>query len=118
MPKTNTKRDLSYASKSYLSRPESPPESESYAGMDSVQTRKSSKGADPRNIVGDQGVQKLMRKGRGVASPSSPQLTPNEMAERKAKEAADEEEFSQGLYNSVKKAMTKKGGSQMRSNYE
>ena len=115
MPKTNTKRNLSYAAKSYLSEE---PESSSFNGRDSVQTRKSATGADPRNIVGSQGVDKLKREGAGVATPSDKQLTPNEMAAKKAKDAAAEEEFSQGLYKSVKKAMTKKGGPLMQSNYE
>lgn len=114
MPKTYLPRNKTYASKSLFT---DTPETENM-GSDSSQTRKSVKGADARNVVGDQGVAKLKREGRGVATPSAKQETPTEMSARKAaqKKAMDDE--NDELVGKVKKAMSKPGGAGARANYD
>lgn len=109
MPQTASKRNMRYASKSLFS---DEPQTETFNGAGPAS------GAPARNIVGDQGVDKLKAQGRGVATPGEDQLTPNEMAAKKAKAKADMEAENADLVGRVKKAMGKRGGPLVQSNYE
>lgn len=74
-----------------------------------------------RNIVGDQGAEKIAESRKSktgnkvVARASDDQETPKQAKARKKKAMDDSD---QELYNKVKNAMTKRGGATSRSNYE
>lgn len=100
MPKTASKRSDKYVAKTFFSDAET----SSFQNSGSNGTR--SRTTNPRNVVGDQGLQYLEQKGRGTIGPSHKQMTPTQRKESAAKAKSTVDTAMDEAIEMVKKKKT------------